>query len=77
MKINFNNLRKKIAGDYNALVRQLNAEIIDGTVEMSVSYLKPYMDNLCGGIGGLLSCYDGKGIVEIDDIDLVEFSPEE
>lgn len=77
MNINFNNLRKNIARDYNALVRALNTDVLDGMVEASVTDLRPYLDDLRGGIGALLACYDGEDIEDLSEIDLIEFSPEE
>jgi hypothetical protein len=77
MDVNFNNVKINIARDYNALIRALNTNIIDGTVEASVSELRPYLDDLRSGVGGLLACYDDKDMKNLsEEIDLIEFSPE-
>lgn len=54
MKISFDGLRKNIAVDFNTLVREM--KYLGG--ECSAKYLKEYINNLRGSIGGLMSCYD-------------------
>lgn len=56
MKISFDNLRKNIAADFNALVQEME-HLGD---ECSARYLKEYVNSLRGSIGGLLACYDSK-----------------
>lgn len=56
MKVSFDGLRKNIAADFNVLVQEMQY-LGD---ECSAKYLREYVNNLRGSIGGLLACYDSE-----------------
>ena len=60
MKISFDGLRTRIAADFNTLVGEMGY-LGD---ECSAKYLKEYVNNLRGSIGGLLACYDSEQMPE-------------
>lgn len=68
MKISFDGLRKNIAADFNCLVREMKY-LGD---ECPTKYLREYVNNLHGSIGGLMCCYDSQQIPD-DFNDLSEF----
>jgi len=86
MKVNMDGLRKRLAQDYNSLVRKLNKYIeetktyneFDPEITICIDEIQREMEGLKIGIGTLLSMYqEGEGGFDCLDILLEDFNSEE
>lgn len=66
MEIDFNQLRRNIATDFNDLTYRVKFLGLGNDLANEVNILR-------SSIGGLLACYDhSQGFVDLSDIDLLE-----
>lgn len=66
MEIDFNQLRRNIATDFNDLTYRIKFLGLGNDLANEVNTLR-------SSIGGLLACYDhSQGFVDLSDIDLLE-----
>ncbi len=78
MKVNFDGLRKKIARNFNSLVRSLNTDVTsEGEIYTSVDNISVYLEDLKTDIGTLLLLEgDTEDVRDIsDDVKLIEIFP--